>query len=65
MYGTKRKYNNEDLQVHHAMPINTNEDLKLDSSNLVTLCSMHHAICDRGEIPYNEVKKIIDEQENK
>ncbi len=47
------------------MPINSNEDLKLDSSNLITLCSMHHAMCDRGEIPYNEVKKIIDEQENK
>ena len=27
------------------------------------LCSMHHAMCDRGEIPYDEVRKIISEQE--
>ena len=62
LYGTKRKYNYEGLQVHHALPINSNEDLKLDENNLITLCSMHHAMCDRGEIPYEEIKKIIDEQ---
>lgn len=47
------------------MPINLCEDLKLDESNLITLCSMHHSMCDRGEIPYEEVKKIINEQEIK
>ena len=65
LYGTIRKYNYKDLQVHHAIPINANEDLKLDENNLITLCSMHHAMCDRGEIPYEEVKKIIDEQQGK
>ena len=65
IYGTKRKYNHENLQVHHAIPINTNEDLKLDESNLITLCSMHHSMCDKGKISYEEVKKIINEQENK
>ena len=65
LYRTKRKYNHEDLQVHHAMPINSNEDLKLDGSNLITLCSMHHSMCDKGQIPYEEVKKIINEQEIK
>lgn len=24
---------------------------------------MHHSMCDKGQIPYEEVKKIIDEQE--
>ena len=62
IYGTKRKYNHENLQVHHAIPINTNEDLKLDESNLITLCSMHHSMCDKGKIPYQEVKNIIVEQ---
>lgn len=65
LYGTKRKYNPENLQVHHGVPINTNEDLKLDASNLITLCSMHHAMCDKGQIPYEEIKKIISEQEIK
>ena len=65
LYGTKRKYNHENLQVHHAIPINSNKDLKLDENNLVTLCSMHHSMCDKGQIPYKEVKKIIIEQTQK
>ena len=65
LYSTKRKYNCEGLQVHHAIPINSNEELKLDDGNLITLCSMHHAMCDKGKIPYDEIKKIISEQENK
>ena len=65
IYGAKRKYNHENLQVHHAIPINTNEDLKLDESNLITLCSMHHSMCDKGKIPYQEVKNIIVEQTQK
>ncbi len=64
-YGTRRKYNYEGLQVHYAAPVNSSEELRLDSSNLITLCSMHHAMCDKGEIPYEEVKQIILEQENK
>lgn len=51
--------------MHHAIPVNANEELRLDESNLITLCSIHHAMCDRGEIPYEEIKKIIDEQEIK
>ena len=62
LYGTKRKYNSDNLQVHHAAPINLSEDLKLDENNLITLCSMHHSMCDKGQIPYEEVKKIINEQ---
>lgn len=62
LHGTTRKYNHKDLQVHHAIPINSSEELKLDDGNLITLCSMHHSMCDKGTIPYNEVKKIIDEQ---
>ena len=63
LYGTRRKYNCEDLQVHHVVPISSDEELRLDNSNLITLCSMHHAMCDRGDIPYDEVKEIIKQQE--
>lgn len=65
LYNTRRKYNCNDLQVHHAIPINSSDELKLEDSNLITLCSMHHSMCDKGQIPYEEVKRIIDEQENK
>ena len=65
LYGTRRKYSYERLQVHHAVAVNSSEELRLDSTNLITLCSMHHAMCDKGQIPYDEVKKIILEQESK
>ncbi len=65
LYNTQRIYNCENLQVHHAIPINSSNELKLEDSNLITLCSMHHSMCDKGQIPYEEVKRIIDEQENK
>ena len=65
MYDTYCKYNCDDLQVHHAVPVNVNEDMRLDDNNLITLCSMHHAMCDRGEISSDEVMKVISEQENK
>lgn len=53
------------MQVHHAMPINLSENLKLDENNLITLCSKHHSMCDKGQIPYAEVKNIINEQNQK
>ena len=65
LHGTWRKYNYEGLQVHHAVAVNSSEELRLDDSNLITLCSMHHAMCDSGEIPYDEVKQIILEQQQK
>ena len=63
LYSTWRRYNHQDLQVHHAMPIDASEELRLENSNLITLCPMHHAMCDRGEIAYDEIKEIIIEQE--
>ncbi len=63
LYGTHRKYNYEGLQVHHAVPVNSSEELRLDGSNLITLSSMHHAMCDTSKIPYDEVKQVILEQE--
>ena len=63
LYGTRRQYNFENLQVHHAVPINKDKGKSFDSSNLLTLCPMHHHMCDSGKIPFDEVKRIIDEQE--
>ena len=65
LYNTERKYNCEKLQVHHAIQLNADKTLKLEDSNLITLCEYHHYLCDMGDIPYAEVKKIIDEQESK
>lgn len=60
LYGTHRKYNYGGLQIHHAVAVNESEELRLDNSNLITLCYM----CDNGEILYDEVKQIILEKRN-
>ena len=63
MYDTDQQYNYENLSVHHAIPIETDYDKRLDDDNLLTVCGMHHEMCESGEIAYEEVKRIIDEQE--
>lgn len=65
LYDTIRQYNYENLSVHHAIPVNADYDKRLDDDNLLTVCSMHHKMCEDGQIPYEIVKGIIDEQESK
>lgn len=65
LYNTFRQYNYNMLSVHHAIPINADWDRRLDNDNLITVCSMHHKMCEDGEVPYEVVKQIIDEQETK
>lgn len=69
LYNTFRQYNYENLEVHHNVPINksdvndsNNDELNLDSSNLLTVCAFHHQMCEKGYIPFEMIKKIIEEQ---
>ena len=64
-YNTLQQYTYNDLSVHHAIPINQDWEKRLDDGNLITLCSMHHEMAESGEIPANEILKIIAEQEAK
>ena len=65
LYNTLQQYNCDKLSVHHAVPIKADWDKRLDDDNLITVCSMHHEMCEAGEIPYEVVQGIIDEQEAK
>ena len=53
-------YNN--LQVHHIIPIDKNYDLKLNESNLITLCSYHHKQAEIKKISKEELYKLIIEE---
>lgn len=65
LYDTDRQYNYEELSVHHAISLEKNFERRLDDDNLITACSKHHEMAESGIIPYEEIKKIIDEQERK
>jgi 5-methylcytosine-specific restriction protein A len=63
LYNTINQYTYEDLEVHHAVPIEQDYDKRLDDSNLLTGCRRHHEMMESGEMPLIEVLRIIREQE--
>ena len=60
--GTIRKLNYDGLSVHHAVPIYKDWGSRLDSSNLITLCSVHHEMAESGQLPLRTIMAMIDEQ---
>ena len=50
----------QDVQVHHIIPINKDYDKRLDSNNLITLCTLHHKDAERGFISVEELHSLID-----
>lgn len=51
-------YNN--LQVHHIIPINIDYSKRLDSDNLITLCTYHHNQAEKGLITREQLLETID-----
>ena len=51
----------KDLEVHHIQPIAEQPSLRLENSNLITVCSTHHKECECGKIPRAKQQEIVDE----
>ena len=47
-----------DLSVHHIVPINEDERLKLENDNLITLCNEHHEQAEQGEISRETLREL-------
>lgn len=41
---TYKKFNTEELDVHHIIPIEEDFNLRLSDDNLITICKVHHEI---------------------
>lgn len=54
-------YNNPRIEVHHIDPIVEEYELRLEDSNLISLCVYHHKRADRGEIPRDILRSIVNE----
>ena len=61
-YGEQRALNYDDVSVHHIEPLNSAWERRLDDDNLISLCSYHHELAERGEIPRKELYEIVREQ---
>lgn len=50
-FDTHRMYSYDNIEVNHIVPIMEDFDQALDDSNLISLCSHHHKMADKGLIP--------------
>ena len=57
----KNIINTRDLSVHHIIPCAESQILRLENSNLITVCENHHKLCEVGKIPRTEQQAIVDE----
>lgn len=65
LHNPDRQYETDNISVHHIVPIAEDWDNRLDDSNLISLCSKHHEMAERGEINRKELLRMVEEQESK
>ena len=59
--GTIRTYNTQDLSVHHIVPIEEDYDSRMERSNLITVCGVHHEMCEAGLIDRETQRALVSE----
>ena len=64
LYNTLSHLNYKTVEVHHITPINEDYNKRLDNDNLISLCSYHHKMADKGQIPREELYRIVAEIES-
>lgn len=64
LYDPIRKYETDDISVHHIIPIAEDWDRRLNNDILISLCRRHHEMAETGEISRDELMRIAEEQEN-
>ena len=57
----KNIINTRELSVHHIIPAEESQALRLENSNLITVCDNCHKLCEVGRIPRTEQQAIVDE----
>ena len=57
--GTVRQFETHNLEVHHIIPIEEDYSKRLEDTNLITLCEMHHEMCERGDIPRDKQRSLV------
>lgn len=65
LYRAQRKYETENLSVHHIIPVAEDWDRRFDGDILLTTCGRHHEMAERGEIPRDMLLNIAREQEER
>lgn len=61
---TTKQYTFDALEVHHIIPIAKSWDRRLDDYNLITLCTMHHAMADTNRLDCDLLSDIAIKNSN-
>lgn len=56
------QYEFKGIQVHHIIPLVEDYNKRLDNSNLLSLCTLHHDMAEKGKISRGEQLEIVKEQ---
>ena len=56
---TYKKFNTEELDVHHIIPIEEDFNLRLSDDNLITICKVHHEMCEAGIISREQQMSLL------
>ena len=64
LYNTMNWLNYKAVEVHHITPIQEDYTKRLDNDNLISLCSYHHHMADKGEIPRAVLYELVKEKTN-
>ena len=65
LHGYIRQFETDNLSVHHIVPLEVDFNKRMDNENLITLCSMHHEMAEKGDITASELLDIAEYQESK
>lgn len=65
LYNTESKYNHDNIQVHHIIPVIEDYESRLEDENLISLCKYHHDLAEEGKIGKKELQGIAREQEER
>ena len=56
---TYKKFTTEELDVHHIIPIEEDFNLRLSDDNLITICKVHHEMCEAGIISREQQMSLL------
>ena len=65
LYNTINWLNYKAVEVHHITTIKEDYNRRLDNDNLITLCSYHHKMADKGDIPKSALYDLVKKAQKK
>ena len=57
-------YNYDNIEVHHIIKLQDNQDLLLENDNLIALCKYHHKQADKGKLDKDYLINLVKKRDN-